>query len=258
MLEISGLSFAYDKKIILKEIDLKANKGEFITLLGANGSGKTTFLKCIQGLLKPLAGKIAADGENIKQLGKKETAQKIAVVPQEYQNVFDHQVIEMVVMGINPWLSFGQQPSDAEYTRALNILKELNIAELYNKNFNKISGGERQLVLIGRALMQQSDIMLLDEPNSHLDFKNMHLIMEMMSSLKDKDKIVISAMHNPNLAYKYSDKIMIINQGKVTAFGSTEEVMTAENIAAAYDMDIAKVRDGILSFSSRAKLKKEA
>ncbi|MCC3145517.1 ABC transporter ATP-binding protein [Halanaerobium sp. Z-7514] len=259
MLEIEKLDFSYQKKKILKKINFKAKKGEFISLLGANGSGKTTFLHCIQGLLPLKEGKILIDGENIIQLSKKEIAQKISVVPQENKNVFAYEVLEMVVMGVNPWLAFTEHPSPEDYQKAEKILEDLGVVDLKGKNFNQISGGERQLVLIARALMQQTDILLLDEPNSHLDFKNVHLMMEIMRDLSFKNKTVITALHDPNLAYKYSDRVIILKEGEILASGVVEEVMTAANLSAAYDLKIQKVKPNFsLEFRPAHKFKKKA
>lgn len=258
MLRINNLQFAYEDKKIFKELNFQAEEGKLISILGANGSGKTTFLKCVQGLLPIQAGKIYIDGENIKQLGKKEIAKKIAVVPQEHKNIFAHKVIDMVVMGINPWLDFGGGPREKDYLMAENILAELNIQKLSYQNFNKISGGERQLVLIARALMQKSKIILLDEPNSHLDFKNTHLIMDILNQLKRKNKIVVTALHDPNLAYRYSDRIVIFKDGKIIASGSPEKVMTEEVLSKAYEMDIKFSKTGFLGFSPASQLKKDA
>ena len=259
MLEIKNLDFYYQTTKILNNINFKAKKGEFISMLGANGSGKTTFLQCIQGLLAPKAGKILIDGENIIQLSKKEIAQKISVVPQENKNVFAYEVLDMVVMGINPWLSFAEDPSQADYQKAEKILEHLGVAELKRKNFNQISGGERQLVLIARALMQQTDILLLDEPNSHLDFKNVHLMMEIMRDLSFENKTVITALHDPNLAYKYSDRVIILKEGNILAAGAVEKVMTAANLSSAYDFNIQRVKPNFsLEFRAAQNFRKKA
>ncbi|MFN2340391.1 MAG: ABC transporter ATP-binding protein [Halanaerobium sp.] len=240
MLKCSNLSFAYPNQKVLQNIDFRAEKGEFISILGANGSGKTTFFQCMQGLLNLDAGKILLDGENINKMTKKEIAQKIAVVPQESKNIFDYQVLDMVLMGINPWLSFAEQPGAEAYQKAEEILAELEILNLKNKSFNKISGGERQLVLIARAMMQKSSLLFLDEPNSHLDFKNTHLILKIMRELSAKQKTVITALHDPNLAYQYSDRVLILKGGKIIASGPVKEVMTAANLSRAYEIEINK------------------
>lgn len=259
MLKSNNLSFSYPDQKVLKNINFQAEKGEFISILGANGSGKTTFFQCMQGLLNPDAGKILLDGENIKKMSKKEIARKIAVVPQESKNIFDYQVLDMVLMGINPWLSFAEQPGTEAYQKAEEILVELNIQELKNKSFNKISGGERQLVLIARAMMQKSSILFLDEPNSHLDFKNTHLILKIMRELSSKNRTVITALHDPNLAYQYSDRVIILKAGKIIAAGPVEEVMTAENLTRAYEIEINKDSSIFsLAFQKSRLLKQEA
>lgn len=259
MLKSKNLNFSYTEQKVLKNINFQAEKGEFVSILGANGSGKTTFFQCMQGLLTPDAGKILLDGENIKKMSKKEIARKIAVVPQESKNIFDYQVLDMVLMGINPWLSFTEQPGAAAYQRAEEILAELEILGLKNKSFNKISGGERQLVLIARAVMQKSSILFLDEPNSHLDFKNTHLILKIMRELSHKEKIIITALHDPNLAYQYSDRVIILKAGKIIAAGPVKEVMTAENLSRAYEIEINKDSSIFsLAFQNARLLKQEA
>jgi iron complex transport system ATP-binding protein len=246
MITGTGLSFSYTDHRVLKNINFKAEKGEFISILGANGSGKTTFFRCMQGLLVPDAGKILLDGENIKKMSKKEIAQKIAVVPQESQNVFDYQVLDIILMGSNPWLSFAESPGAIELQEAEAIMAELEILDLKNKSFNKISGGERQLVLIARALMQKSSYLFLDEPNSHLDFKNTHLSLKIMRDLTAKGKTLITALHDPNLAYQYSDRVIILKAGKIIASGQMEEVMTAQNLSRAYEIEIVRENSGFL------------
>jgi len=259
MLKCNNLTFSYSTQKVLKNIDFQAEKGEFISILGANGSGKTTFFQCMQGLLTLDAGKILLDGENINRMTKKEIAQKIAVVPQESKNVFDYQVLDMVLMGINPWLSFAEQPGTEAYHKAEEILAELEILNLKNKSFNKISGGERQLVLIARAMMQKSSILFLDEPNSHLDFKNTHLILKIMRELSLKQKTVITALHDPNLAYQYSDRVLILKSGKIIAAGPVKEVMTADNLSRAYEIEINQESSIFsLAFQKSRLLKQEA
>jgi len=259
MLESKNLSFSYTDQKVLNNIDFRAEEGEFISILGANGSGKTTFFQCMQGLLTPDAGKILLDGENINRMYKKEIARKIAIVPQENKNIFDYQVLDMVLMGINPWLSFAEQPGAEAYKRAEEILAELEILNLKHKSFNKISGGERQLVLIARAVMQKSSILFLDEPNSHLDFKNTHLILKIMRELSTVQKTVITALHDPNLAYQYSDRVIILKTGKIIAAGPVEEVMTAKNLSRAYEIEINKEGPIFsLTFQKSRLLKQEA
>ena len=259
MLKVKNLNFSYSEKKVLKNINFQAEKGEFISILGANGSGKTTLFQCMQGLLSTDAGKILVDEENIKKMTKKEIAQKIAVVPQESKNVFDYSVLDLVLMGINPWLSFAEQPDADAYQKAEEILSELEILDLKHKNFNKISGGERQLVLIARVIMQKSNILFLDEPNSHLDFKNTHLILKLMRELSRKRKTVITALHDPNLAYQYSDRVLILKSGKIIASGPVEKVMTAENLSRAYEIEIKKEHSIFaLAFQKNTLLKQDA
>ncbi len=141
-------------------------------------------------------------------------------------------------MGVTPYLTSGAQPDESVYQKADKILKKLNIDHLSARSYNCISGGERQLVLIARALMQNTRYLLLDEPTSHLDFKNQHLLMAKMRQLASEGKGIITALHDPNLALKYCDKIVIILEGRVLTQGPVEQTMTADNLARAYDIPI--------------------
>ncbi|MGM0601766.1 MAG: ABC transporter ATP-binding protein [Bacillota bacterium] len=253
MLKVENLCFSYSSKNILNDINFRAGSGEFICLLGANGSGKTTLLKCLNGLLNTDSGQILINNKNIKNLSRRQIAELTAVVPQENQTVFSYTVKEIAVMGANPYISFVKGPTEKDYLKVYNILEKLNIRYLAEKKFNQISGGERQLVLIARALMQQSNILLLDEPNAHLDFKNQHLLMEIMQQLRYEGKTIITAIHDPNLAYRYCQKALILSDGSLIADGRVKKVMTEDNLSRAYDTEIKLNKGGTrIEFCSEA------
>lgn len=238
MIQIADIAFSYNRDNILTEINSDFRRGELTCLLGANGSGKTTIIKCLNGILFPDSGEIRVDNHLIKAMKRKEIAKKVSMVPQEHSSIFSYKSLNVVAMGVTPYLNFGSQPKTDDYKRAREIMAGLNIAHLADRNYNKLSGGERQLVLICRALMQDANYMLLDEPTSHLDFKNQHLIMRELKKLTKKKRAVITALHDPNLALKYSDKVIIIKDGEILVQGSTAEVMTDKNLSQAYDTEI--------------------
>lgn len=238
MLKVENLCFGYNKDPILKEINFTVKKGQFTCLLGANGSGKTTILKCLNGILKPEAGAISLDQCRLEDMSQKGIARKICLVPQEHSSVFSYQSIEVVVMGITPYLGFGAQPSAEVYKRAESILEKLNALDLAYRKYNNLSGGEKQLVLIARALMQDTDYIIMDEPTSHLDFKNKHLILMELKNMAHKGYGVITALHDPNLALKFCDQVIIIKDGEVLEKGPTMNTITDQNLGRAYDINI--------------------
>jgi len=240
MISVNNISFSYNSDgDTIKNISFTFNNGELIALLGPNGSGKTTVLKCLNGTLKPKRGEIYLDNFNIKDLSYKEIAKLISVVPQEHTAVFSYLVIDIVAMGITPYLSFGRMPTKKDYRSAYEKLEFFNIQHLAEKNYNQLSGGEKQLVLIARALMQNTDYLIMDEPTSHLDFKNQHLLMKELKKLSESGKGVITALHDPNLALRFCDRIIMIKKGEVIFNGEKNKVMTAQNLQILYEMPIS-------------------
>jgi iron complex transport system ATP-binding protein len=246
MISVKNISFSYDTVgDTIKNISFNLNKGELIALLGPNGSGKTTILKCLNGTLKPKTGEIYIENYSIKDLSYKEIAKLISVVPQERSAVFSYLVIDIVAMGITPYLSFGRMPTKKDYMEAYTKLEFFNIQDLAEKNYNQLSGGEKQLVLIARSLMQDTDYLIMDEPTSHLDFKNQHLLMKELKKLSENGKGVITALHDPNLALRFCDRIIMVKNGEVICSGEKTEVMNSQNLQILYDVPVSmnKVKD---------------
>ena len=238
MIKTKNLNFSYGEKKILKNINISLKRGKLTCLLGANGSGKTTIIKTLNGIIKKDSGQIFIDETNLADLKQKEIAQKISMVPQEHNSVFSYKSIDVVIMGVTPYLAFGKQPEKSVYDKAKKIMKKLNILKMADRNYNELSGGERQLVLIARALLQNTEYMLFDEPTSHLDFKNQHLILQELQKLTKKKKGVVTALHDPNLALKYSDQVIIIKEGEILTSGNTKKVMNSNNLSEAYEAEI--------------------
>lgn len=238
MLHVKDLSFNYLREKTIDKISFRVKEGEFACLLGPNGSGKTTTLKCINGILSPQKGDILIDGQNLRKMNRREIARHISMVPQEHTVVFAYKVIEVVAMGVTPYLFLGSMPGEEVYHKAEDILEELNISHLATRNYNEISAGERQLVLIARALMQNSKLLILDEPTAHLDFKNTYHLLRIIKQLTEKDKTVITALHDPNLALKFADRVIMLKNGRILTEGRPEATMTAENLRKIYDINV--------------------
>ncbi|MCK5099821.1 MAG: ABC transporter ATP-binding protein, partial [Desulfobacteraceae bacterium] len=185
-LVVNNISVGYGKIPVLSNISLRVNSGSICGLMGRNGSGKTTLLRCISGLLKPMRGEIIIMGKNIKKLSRSKIARMISVVPQTSFSPFSFSCIDMVLMAGASRIKSWSVPSKKERLKAVRILEEAGINHLAQRAFNSISGGERQLVMLARGLFQDTPVMLLDEPNSHLDFTNQHRIMTLMQELVKK------------------------------------------------------------------------
>lgn len=234
MLKLNDLTFFYKEKKTLNKVNFLIDKGEICFLLGENGAGKSTLMKCILGILNYKSGNIYIDEKNLKELNVNERSKLIAYVPQEHSSSFNHSVIDMILMGSANRLNFYEAPKTKDIDRAKEILKKLNIEHLENRGYSEISGGERQLVLISRALMQDSKILILDEPHSSLDFGNVIKIMNILKKLKKKGYTILLSSHNPHDIFLYGDKVIVLKNGEVAAIGKPKEVLTSALLSEIY------------------------
>lgn len=243
IIEVKNLNFSYGKEKILNDISFNIKQGDITALLGPNGSGKSTLLRCINNLLEEYNGKIYIEGKNIKKLKRTEIAKKIAFLPQESNFYFPFSVTDMVIMGRNPHIRFLNKPSKKDKEIAHNALKFLKIEHLANKDYSLLSGGQKKMVLIARAIAQNAKILLLDEPTNHLDFKNQYMILEKIYEISQAKNITcIITFHNPNLAYKYSTKSLLINQGNLIKQGNTKEILNEDILNDLYKHKIRKIK----------------
>lgn len=234
MLEVKDLSFSYGGRLVLSDISLKAEKGEFVSVLGCNGAGKSTLFKCILGILSAYSGTVSVDGQDTRTLSVREMAQRIAYIPQMSASAFNYSVEDIVLMGTTAGLNSLHSPRREEKRRAEEAMERMGISDLRQRCFHHLSGGERQLTVIARALAQQAKILLFDEPCSALDFGKRFRILSEAKSLADDGYIVIQTTHDPEGAYLFSDRIIALRDGKVYAQGTPGEVITAENIRELY------------------------
>jgi len=240
LLEVRGLYFRHGGEAdVLRGISLEARGGEITTVLGPNGCGKTTLFKCIGGIWRPQKGTVTLSGEDMLGLSHTERARLLATVPQEHEAAFPYSVFDMVLMGRASRIGALSTPSRQDHRRADEALSEAGIGDLRNKTYTKLSGGEKQLVFIARALAQDAAVLLLDEPVSHLDFRHQILILRKIRDLtREKNLVTLMTLHDPNLSMLFSDRVILMNGGIVVEGGNPEAVITEDNLKEVYGIDV--------------------
>ncbi|WP_077369968.1 ABC transporter ATP-binding protein [Anaerosalibacter sp. Marseille-P3206] len=236
---VDSLNFGYSRELVLKEISFSVEKGQFISIIGPNGSGKSTLLKNLANIYSPINGKIDIDGRNIIDYKKKELAKKIALVPQDTTISYGFSVFDIVLMGRFPYIGRFEKESEADYEMVVEALKLTNTFHLRDRSINEISGGERQRVIIARALVQEPDIIFLDEPTSHLDINHQIDLLTLLRKLnRERNTTIILVIHDINLACRYSDQILLMDKGEILSFGKPTDVITRENIEDSYGLNV--------------------
>jgi iron complex transport system ATP-binding protein len=237
-----NLHFAYNGNPILTAVDLKVGEGEFCVLLGRNGSGKTTLIYCLAGLLSPQRGTVAIDGLELAGAARSDIARRVSLVPQEHADIFPFRVLDVVVMGRTATFRFAQRPGPEDYLAAHQVLVELEAEGLAERNFNRISGGERRIALLARALLQAEGTLLLDEPTNHLDFNNQYRLLDKIKRLcREKGTSVVASLHDPNLAARFADTVVMLGGGRVLAVGPVDRVMTAPTVSRLYQTPTRRI-----------------
>ncbi len=237
-LEIRDLRFSYGEREVLKGLSFSAEYGELLSVLGPNGVGKSTLFRCILGLLKPESGQCLIDGKSTAGFSAKELAAHIAYIPQSHYPTFNYSVMDMVLMGTTAQVNAMSVPGKRQISLAKEALARLGIAELANRGYTNISGGERQLVLIARAIAQQAKILIMDEPSANLDYGNRTRVMRTVNNLAAEGYAIIQSTHDPDQAFLYSDKVLAIHNGKVLAWGKPEDTINSTLISRLYGVDV--------------------
>jgi iron complex transport system ATP-binding protein len=238
-LRVLDVSFSYGAREVLKDVTLILRGGEFVGLMGPNGSGKTTLLKVMNNLLKPKEGAVLVNEMDVSKLTAKDVAKVFGVVSQEYETSLGFTALDMVLMGRNPYLSRFRGETKRDYEAALEAMKLTNTLHLAERPFNELSGGEKQRVVIARALAQEPKVLLLDEPTSHLDINNQIEVLELLKKLcKEKEILVVAVIHDFNLAAYYCDKVILMKNGKIFAVGAPSEILTPSNIEAVFGVKV--------------------
>lgn len=242
---IDNISGGYGKQIVVRGVSFKIDRGEVMCVLGPNGCGKSTLLRILLGLLNKSDGNITVDGHLTDDMSCRELASKIAYIPQSHESVFPYTVLEMVSMGRSCHLRGLSAPKAHDLRIAAEALDIIGMSRYSDTSYMELSGGEKQLVLIARAICQQSDYLIMDEPTASLDYSNQHLITETVRLMAAKGKGIIMTTHSPEQPFSVADKVLLMSAGRVAASGIPEDVLTPSSMENVYGvpMDIINVKD---------------
>lgn len=237
-ISVEKLSFSYGKIHVLHDVSFSVDKGNMLCILGPNGVGKSTLFSCILGLRKPEKGSIYVSGKNIGKLSIRERAKLMAYIPQSHMPSFNYSVYDMVLMGTVSSIGPMSLPGRKQKEAAENVLKKMDIWRLKDREYMKISGGERQLVCIARAMVQGAGVLIMDEPTANLDYGNQIMVQEQLRNLVSDGYTILQSTHNPEQAFLYSDAVLTLYEGKTDAFGRPEDVIKKESMRRLYKADV--------------------
>lgn len=239
MLEVRDLKAGYGKEVeIVHDVSLTLDAGEFCCIIGANGCGKTTVLKTILGLLPALGGTVKVNGKDTVAMTERERASHFAYIPQTHKLPFPFAVKDVVMMGRTPYMNRMAAPNKQDRRIAFAALCQLSVAHLADRPYTELSGGQQQLVLIARALTQQPDILIMDEPTASLDFGNQQLVLSRMRNLVDSGMSVLMVTHDPAHAFYCADRVIVFDKGYVMTEGAPIDVITAQNMREIYGTEV--------------------
>ena len=237
-IEVKNLSFSYGDRPVLHDISFSVDKGEFLSILGPNGVGKSTLFRCVLGLLSGYTGTVLVNGRDARQFSVREAARHIAYIPQSSRSIFHYSVFDIVLMGRTSGLRTFRTPGKADRELCQWALEKVGIPHLRDRCFHRLSGGEQQLVLIARALVQKAPILMLDEPTANLDFGNQLRVLQQARDLAREGYTVIQTTHHPEQSYQFSDRILAIQKGRVLTEGTPSQVLTEQTIRRLYGVEV--------------------
>ncbi|HOW07806.1 MAG TPA: ABC transporter ATP-binding protein [Flexilinea sp.] len=240
VLELRDIQFSYGKSdsFSLSSVNIKMHSGQIVVVLGPNGSGKTTILKIANGRLQPDSGGVYLEGNPLKSFSKREIGQRIGFVPQAEKISFEYTNLEYVTMGRTPWLSPLEKPSEKDVEISRKAIREVGMEKFMDSSVTKLSGGQSQLILLARALAQETEILLLDEATSQLDLANKRHFLDIVRNLAATGKTIFLSTHEPDVAAALADKAVLMKSGQVLMAGPMESVFTKENLQRIYETPI--------------------
>ncbi len=238
ILSVKNLTFSYDGKgNVLNDLSFDVESGQICAILGKNGCGKSTLLDCILGINEYSVGSIIIGGKDRKDYSTKELARKIAYIPQNTIINIDYSVRDFLLFGRTPHLKLGYKFGQEDYNKVSYYAEKCGIVYLLNKEINKISGGERQLAYICRALVQEADLFIFDEPAASLDFGNQYRLFEIMKDIASQGKTVLFTTHNPNQVLEMKAHVVVIEKNKICSSGIAQDVISSELLKQIYGLD---------------------
>ena len=245
LLEVDQVRGGYGGGDVVKGVSCCADAGEILCLVGPNGCGKTTLFRLLLGILPITGGSIRLDGQDVRSFSPRELASRIAYIPQYHTPIFSYTVLDVVVMGRAARFTAFEAPKAADREAAFAALEKLNAAHLANRKYTSLSGGQRQLILIARAICQSAKVFVLDEPAANLDYANHQLLMEVIADLARKGYCVVMSTHSPEHPASIGSRVLLMRDGQVAAFGPPEQVITPECLEPVYgiEIDVVTVRD---------------
>lgn len=237
-LEARDLAYGYGSRVVGDRASLALAPGEVVCLLGPNGGGKTTLFKTMLGLLKPLAGAVTLGGEPLAALSRARIARAVAYVPQAQTGYFPFTVEDVALMGRTAHLGPFARPGKRDLAAARAALDRLGIADIADKDYTRISGGQRQLTLIARALAGEAKLLVMDEPTASLDFGNRARVLERIAGLARAGTGILLSTHEPDHAFLCADRVALLRPGRALAVGTPETILTEEALASAYGVEV--------------------
>ena len=238
--QVDKITFEYpgSEHKVLNQASLTLEKGDVLCILGPNGAGKTTLLNCMAGLLTPESGSIKLGGRNLAEMSERDVAKMVAFVPQLHTPAFDYSCVDFVLMGRAPQIGVFSRPSAEEEAMCRKVLAEMGIEHIADKSYMEISGGERQQLLIARAIVQEPEVVLFDEPTAHLDYGNQHRVLERIKKMAADGYSVVITTHNPDHALLLGDKAAIVSRDGHITQGNSEEILTEELLSEIYGINL--------------------
>ena len=238
LLSAENLTCGYGKEPVVRGVTFDLHAGDFLGVVGPNGCGKSTLIRGLTGILRATSGRAALQGQNVRTLSRRAIARRIAVIPQDTLPLFGFSVVEMVLMGRNPHLGRLQRTGEHDLSLVHEALRQTDLYALRHRKVTELSGGERQRAVIARALAQQPALLLLDEPDSHLDIGHQIQLFDLLDSLnRTRELALLCVSHNINLGCSYCHRLMLMQEGRVVATGPPKDIVTPKSIRDLYGVD---------------------